>query len=276
LYIAGIPGVDNGTPKETADGFTNTNETLIVNATLAGIVRPVVVIVEDANVSKVEIGQNAGGSSVPSTAPPSWTDLTKEDGDYITAATKGKRWVGSMSGEPPGTKTGIYVRITAQDGTTQVYRYVQHYSSSGGGTSAYRGEATSLSIGGVAIISSNAVQGTFSKGTFSGWWNKTVAPNFEPGSVTIPASAATSGNVSLSTVFNNGNGQSLQYAKVSKWPLLETDIVTFSEPSNGMTLNNATVSGVQNGDYIIIRMNSKEGVYRSFFTHYIIKVNIQP
>jgi len=275
LYMAGIPGVSNGEPKATAEGFTNTNETLMVNATLAGIARSIVVIVEDEYVSKVEIGQNSGGSSSPtSTAPSSWTPLTKND-DYTTQNTVGKRWVGSMSGTPPNTKTGIYVRITAEDGTQQVYRYVQHYSTSGGGSSAYRGEATSLSIGGTAVITSNSVQSPHSKGTFAGWWNKTVAPNFEPGSVTIPASAVTNGNVTLSAVFNNGDGLSVQYAKVSEWPLKENNVVTFSAVTSGMTLSNATVSDVKNGDYIIIRMNSKDGVYASFFTHYIIKVNIQ-
>jgi len=79
FYMAGMPGISNGEPQATAEGFTDTTETMMVNYTLARLDRSIVVIVEDEKVSKVEFGQNDGANSVNSEPPSSWTSLTRND-----------------------------------------------------------------------------------------------------------------------------------------------------------------------------------------------------
>jgi len=268
FYMAGLPGIVNEGPQDNPNEFFDDTETMIVNATLAAIERSIVVIVEDEKVSSVEFGQNSGADTVNSEPPDSWITLTRNN-DNATPDTQNKRWVGSVSGAPTGTKTRLFVKITAEDGTVQYYSYVQHYStSSSGGTNM--GELSSLMIGEKNVITGGSVVSPSTKGTFAGWWNKTVAPNFEPGQVVLSAV----GNITLSAVFNNNEGLSTTYAKVpaADWPLKENSVVNFNAPVNGMNLSAAV--HVANGDYIIVRMNAhvSDSVYSSFYNHYIIQV----
>jgi uncharacterized repeat protein (TIGR02543 family) len=290
LYIGGMPGIDNGTPRSTADGFSNaTIIALSGNNPTANPDRNVVVIVEDKKVSKVEFGintSNTGSTSLTSnTAPSTWSTLSRNN-DFTTPDTVDKRWVGPLTVAIPSSSSsrGVYVRITAEDGTTtQVYRYWQYISTSVS-NNVTRGELTALSIGGVDVIKTGAVQGTFSKGIAQGWWNKTVAPDLTPGEVTITASQAA--NCSVSATVNNGNSGTLALAKISasQWPLYENSALTFTTTGTASG-NNPSVSGtftnVADGDYIIIRQNattatgSTDAPYKALFTHTIIKVNVQ-
>jgi len=148
-----MPGISNGTPRPTTEGFTDNTIALNVNAiTSSGsYASSVVVIVEDANVSNVEFGMNVAATAVASFDPPSsWTALTKNN-DYTTPDTINKRWVSSVNESTSEAYRGFYVRITAEDGTQQVYRYVL-YRSASSVDGAPRGELSSLTIGGKTII----------------------------------------------------------------------------------------------------------------------------
>jgi len=298
LYVGGMPGIDNGTPRSTADGFsTAASITLSGNSPTNNPDRKVVVIVEDKKVSKVEFGVNATANSTtaPGNTPPStWYTLTRDNNEeFITPDTVDRRWVGplTVAALTSSSGRGFYVKITAEDGTTLVYRYWQYISTSSTNTStpangATRGELTALSIGGVTVISTSGsgssinvnVASGQSKGLAQGWWNKTVAPDLSPGEVTITAAQAAS--CAVSATVNNGDSCSLSLAKISasQWPLKEDSVLTFT--TTGSTANNATVSGnftnVADGDYIIIRQNASTAAnYKALFSHYIIKVNVK-
>ena len=281
LYVGGMPGIDNGTPKATADDFSEaTDITLSGNNATDQPGRNVVVIVEDKKVSKVEFGVNDTVSSTgkpKNTAPSTWYTLSKNN-DFTTPDTVDKRWVGhlTVAALTSSSGRGFYVRITAEDGTTQVYRYWQYISTTVT-NKVTRGELTALSIGGIAVITGGDVQGSHSKGIAEGWWNKTVAPDFTPGEVTITTAQAASCSVSA-TVNNGASGVNLSIAKISasQWPLLENSDLTFGTASSGTT-GTATYTNVADGDYIVIRQNASTGdaSYKALFNHYIIKVNVK-
>jgi hypothetical protein len=278
LYIGGMPGIDNGTPQATASGFTSTTITLSGNNPTANPSRNVVVIVQDTKVSKVEFGINNGeeGTSLKdNSVPTTWYTLTKNN-EYTTPDTVDKRWTGPLTVAAP-TKSwvrAVYVRITAEDGTEQVYRYVQYISTTVT-NNVTRGELSALSIGGVDVIKGGNVQGSHTKGIASGWWNRTVGPDFEPGSVTLTTAQAASVSVSA-TVNNSATGVNVSIAKISasEWPLLESSSVTFGTASSGTT-GTATLTNVANGDYILIRQNAGTAAdYKALFCHVIIKVTV--
>jgi hypothetical protein len=282
LYVGGMPGIDNGTPRSTADDFSNaTDITLSGNNATDQPSRNVVVIVEDKKVSKVEFGVNAtvNSTTVPSnTAPSTWYTLSKSN-DFTTPDTVDRRWVGplTVAAITKSSGRGFYVRITAEDGTTQVYRYWQYVSTTVS-NNVTRGELTALSIGGVAVITTGKEQGSHKKGIAQGWWNKTVAPDLTPGEVTITAAQAAS--CAVSATVNNGDSSTLSLAKISasQWPLLENSALTFT--TTGSAGNHASVSGtftnVTDGDYIIIRQNASTAAnYKALINHYVIKVNVQ-
>jgi uncharacterized repeat protein (TIGR02543 family) len=282
LYVGGMPGIDNGTPRSTADGFSNaTAIALSGNNATDKPANNVVVIVEDNKVSKVEFGVNATASStnVPSnTAPSTWYTLSKSN-EFTTPDTVDKRWAGplTVAAITSSSGRGFYVRITAEDGTTQVYRYWQYVSTTVS-NNVTRGELTALSIGGVAVITGGNVQGSHSKGIAQGWWNKTVAPDLVPGEVTITAAQAAS--CAVSATVNNGDSSTLSLAKISasQWPLLENSTLTFT--TTGSAGNHASVSGtftnVTDGDYIVIRQNASTAAnYKALINHYVIKVNVK-
>jgi hypothetical protein len=281
LYVGGMPGINNGTPRSTADGFSDaTDITLSGNNATDKPANNVVVIVEDKKVSKVEFGVNATVSSTgkPSnTAPSTWYTLNRSN-DFTTPDTVDRRWVGplTVAAITSSSGRGFYVRITAEDGTTQVYRYWQYVSTTVS-NNVTRGELTALSIGGVAVITGGNVQGSHSKGIAQGWWNKTVAPDFTPGEVTITSAQAASVAVSA-TVNNSASGVNLSIAKISasQWPLLENSALTFGTASSGTT-GTATFTNVADGDYIVIRQNASTGdaSYKALFNHYVIKVNVR-
>jgi uncharacterized repeat protein (TIGR02543 family) len=290
LYIAGYPGYDNGTPKATAEGFEGSDVTLGGNRTINQTANnsKIVVIVEDTKVSKVEFGINDNNATTmtDNNPPSAWTTLERNN-DFTTPDTTNKRWIGTLTTAPPSSSglRGVYVRITAEDGTEQVYRYVQYVSTSAAAANqAVRGELTTLSIGGVSVIANGNVQSGKSKGTFAGWWNKTVAPDFVPGEVTISAAQAASCSVNATFAMSTDySDAAVTYAKISAsgWELKENSTVDFiagttTGSSNGV-VGTGSISGVQNGDYIIIRLNIADTVanYKGMFTHYIIKVNFE-
>ncbi|MDR2717076.1 MAG: InlB B-repeat-containing protein, partial [Treponema sp.] len=279
LYVGGMPGISNGTPQADAEGFTDITITLSGNNPTADPSRSVVVIVEDKKVSKVEFGINSGNAETTlndNSAPSTWHVLAKND-EYTTPDTVGKRWTGPLTVAAPTSSSvrGVYVRITAQDGTVQVYRYVQYISVTVT-NKVTRGELSALSIGGVDVIKGGDLQGSNSKGIASGWWNRTVAPDFEPGLVTIPSAQAASCAVSA-TVNNSASGVNISIAKISasEWPLLESSSVTFGAASSNTT--GTGTFNVQNGDYIVIRQNASpsDANYKALFSHTIIKVNFE-
>jgi len=286
LYIGSMPGIDNGDPKSNTSDFTINDVTIWGNYTTADPAgSSVVVIVEDEKVSKVEFGMTASYvTAKPSSAsdPDSWIVLTQND-EYTTTDTVGKRWTGSCSNPARPSSSSYrqaYVRITAEDGTIQYYRYIQYISSTAPtGNNAARGELNALTIGGVTVVNNAANSGTNKKGTYTGWWNKTVAPGIEPGEVTLTAAQAE--NVSVSATFYMSNEQAgsvVSYAKVSEWPLKES-AVTFTDFTTTTTSNivvtNQSIGSVANGDYIILRRNPpSSATYTGLFGHYIIKVNV--
>jgi len=285
LYLAGMPGVKNGVPQSTTSGFTDNAITIVANLTTGNPSnnRSVVVIVEDEKVAKVEFGMNTAAATLSTSGPPAtgasaFRELTKTDKDddgntVTTSETAGKRWVGKITDPTPsasGNLRGVFVRITAEDGTQQVYRYVQYYSSSSSGN-APRGELTSLKIGGKDVITNGSAVSPATKGTFAGWWNRTVAPEFTPGQVQL----TTAGNLAVIANFNNSDLLNIQCAKIpaADWPLKDGYTPSFSATSaNNTTI---TVNDVAFGDYILIRMNAKTDAgsnYSSLYSHYIIKV----
>jgi len=286
LYVGGMPGIDNGTPQATAEGFSNaTKIALSGNYLTDKPTNNVVVIVEDKKVSKVEFGvtsTSSGSSNPPSnTAPSTWYTLTKNN-DFTTTDTVDKRWVGplTVAALTSSSSRGFYVRITAEDNTVQVYRYWQYISTTSTPSSngITRGELSALSIGGVSLIASGSVQAGRSNGSASGWWNKTVSPDFTPGEVTLTVAQAAS--CAVSATANNGSSCSLSIVKISagQWPLLDGSTLTFDQ--TGTSATNPTISrtytNVANGDYILIRQNAPTTAeYAGLFTHYIIKVNVQ-
>jgi len=280
LYYGGMPGIDNGTPQATAEGFSNAASiTLSGNNPTDKPDRNVVVIVEDEKVSKVEFGVNATVSSTGTpnnTAPSTWYTLTKDD-EYTTLDTAGRRWVGpiTVTSLTSSSGRGFYVRITAEDGTEQVYRYWQYISTTVT-NNVTRGELTALKIGGVDVITGGKVQGSYSKGVAQGWWNKTVAPDFTPGEVTITTAQAANCAVSA-TVNNSASGVNLSFAKISanQYPLLENSDLVFGAASSNTT-GSAAFTNIQDGDYIVIRQNASQSdsSYKGLFSHYIIKVNV--
>jgi hypothetical protein len=275
-----MPGIDNGTPKETASGFTSTTITLSGNNPTANPSRSVVVIVEDEKVSKVEFGINKGdtGTSLKDNSVPATWYVLDRNNEYTTPDTVDKRWAGPTTVAAPTSSSvrAVYVRITAEDGTEQVYRYVQYISTTVT-TNVTRGELSALSIGGVDVIKGGNVQGSNnSKGIASGWWNRTVAPDFTPGEVTITAAQAASCSVSA-TVNNAAAGVNVSFAKISgdQWALLEDSDLTFGTASSGTT--GTGTFNIEDGDYIIIRQNAStsDASYKGLFSHTIIKVNVK-
>jgi len=278
LYIGGMPGLANGDSRTTDTGFTGTNIALSANLTIANPAnnRSIVVIVQDENVSKVEFGINNTNTTTP---PSTYKQLTKND-DYSAPDIEGKRWTGTLTeANLTGSGTrGVYVKITAQDGTVQYYRYIQYVSTSTASSgAALRGEIATLTIGGKEIVKSAAVQSGCTIGTFAGWWNRTVAPEFTPGEVTLTSAQAANGAISATFTHSGASGAAVSYAKISAsdWPLKENSVVNFTQIGTNLT-GSGTISGITDGDYIIIRMNAATTAnYEGLFSHYIIKVNVQ-
>jgi len=271
LYVGGMPGIDNSSTAISLSGNNATDKPA----------NNVVVIVQDKGVSKVEFGIGASssgsGTAPAATVPSTWYPLGRNN-EFTTPDTVDKRWVGPLT-VAALTSSGsrrFFVRITAEDGTTQQsYSYWQYISTTVT-NNVTRGELTALSIGGVNVITGGNVQGSHSKGISTGWWNKTVAPDFTPGEVTITTAQAASCAVSA-TVNNSATGVNISIAKISanQWPLLENSALTFGTASSGTT-GTATFTNVADGDYIVIRQNAGTSTeYKALFSHYIIKVNVK-
>jgi hypothetical protein len=253
---------------------------------------PVVVIVEDAAVSKVEFGQVFSNSTT--TEPTTWQILTKTN-DGSTAAA-GKRWVGKLDETTQWTTAGAniyvcYVRITAEDGTTiKAYRYGVTVGNAVGSTQGYATLAT-LTIGGANVITAGADAAPNTGGTPSGWWNGTAAPNLTAGSVTLPIGVSlTDLKVNASWIMG-GSGKTYGYAVLpasTVLPLKEGTEITFSTPGGGQTaaggtapgpntypLNEITISSIEDGGYILLRAQYVSNNY-PIVGHYLIKVNAAP
>ncbi|MDR2718154.1 MAG: InlB B-repeat-containing protein [Treponema sp.] len=287
LYIGGSPGINNGTPGTSATTVTGTTAPAPTangliggsNATVTGG-KSVVVIVEDDKVSSVAYGIATADNDT--TAPPAWYPLIKDNANNIPDLT-GKRWIAQLDAAydvTASTWRRVYVRITAQDGTTvKVYRYTQYVAYS---ASAPRATLSALTIGGVNALST--------AGTIAGWWNRTTAPDFVEGSVTLTAG----GNITVNSTFtNNGISAVTSCVRIpagtAVWPFLENTVLPFatntvsSASTSSGTATNLTVNGVQNGDYILIRYipNEIAGTgtnyqYNGYYAHYIVKINIPP
>ncbi|MDR2702694.1 MAG: InlB B-repeat-containing protein [Spirochaetaceae bacterium] len=263
LYIGGQPGISNGTPG------TSVTDTSIVNGVIGGsnatVVggKTVVVITEEPDATKVEYAISTEAS------PPSpvWETLTK-DSTNTPASLTGKRWIGTLPTThdvTASTRRYVFVRITAKNGTSlQVYRYAQYVSYS---ATSPRATLTALSIGGVDVLTEGAL------GTVAGWWNKTVAPDFEPGSVELESE----GEVTVSAIFNNtGVNAVTSWLRIPKdnplWPFTEDTVLS------GFVDSATSVDNIEDGDYILIRYipTDTSGDYYATYAHYLIKVTVDP
>jgi len=269
LYVGGIPATNNGTPS-TNGTITGTGTGAPTNGTIGGNGSSdaqnssIVVIVEDAAVSKVEFGRNGANSD---TTAPTWTNLTKTNDANTPSSLTNKRWVGTLAEANTTNNWRFWVRVTAEDGTTtNIYRYTHNV----GGTAGYCA-LSSLTIGEVTVTTGTT--GLNIQGTTAGWWNTTVAPNLTTGNVTL-----TSGdNVAIAATWSIGSSNaSYNYAIIPHtvtWPLKEGDYTpTFT------TGNSPSISNLNNGDYILLRAQCTPGSATSvpIVGHYLIKVNIQP
>jgi uncharacterized repeat protein (TIGR02543 family) len=235
LYVGGNPATSNGTPGSTWNGTITAGTIGGNNVTLAQNSK-VVIIVEEKTVSKVEFGQSANDSTEPT-----WQVLPlANDGSTVGE----KRYVGSLDSAIAVNTIRLWVRITAEDGTTTlVYRYNITYNPS-------YATLSSLTIGGVTVTS---------VGTPSGWWNNTVAPDLAAGEVEL----ASGSSVSFTAAYTMGgtatNGN-YRYAIIKKatLPIKEGDFtsstaLTFTTTTQAASTT-GTISDVLNdGDYILFR-----------------------
>jgi uncharacterized repeat protein (TIGR02543 family) len=258
LYVGGIPATSNGTPSTTnvitgTGTGAPTNGTIGGNSTSDAANSPIVVIVEDPTVSKVEFGRNGATSD---TTAPTWQTLTRtNDADTPTSLTD-KRWVGKLAEKNDTNNWRFWVRITAEDGTTtNIYRYTHNVGSTAG-----YGTLSSLTIDKV----------TATLGTGSGWWNTTVAPNLAVGNATI-----VTGNNVLAAWNIGSTNTSYNYAIIPKtvtMPLKEGDYTPTFITGNPASIN------LNDGDYILLRAQCTPGGATSvpIVGHYLFKVSIPP
>jgi hypothetical protein len=252
LYIGGMPAVSNGTPGRNANPTANGKIVSVVGTNTANST-PVVVIVENAAVTKVEFGTSADDA----TAPTNWADLTKTNDSAITD----KRYTGTI----PATAARAWVKITSAQGYA-MYRYEWYTASSA------RATLSSLKIDDVDVDSDKY-------GSFAGWWNTTTAPNFTTaGEATISAA----GSVEIISAFNNSGSTGITSYYVipaaTTVPLLEGATIpaaSFTSTAGTGGTGNVTVA---DGDHILIRYASDQasGNYWGLVGYYLIKVTVSP
>jgi uncharacterized repeat protein (TIGR02543 family) len=262
LYIGGIPATNNGTPS-TAGVINGTGTGAPVNGTIGGnsistaAGSTVVVIVEDPSVSKVEFGRNGAAND---NGTVTWINLTMTNDANTPSDLTNRRYTGALAQANDTTNYRFWVRITAEDGAaTNIYRYTLTL----GNTKSY-GTLTSLSIGGKSLTGS-------ALGTAAGWWNNTVSPSLAAGEVTL-----TSGdNVAIAASWSLGSTNSAySYVIIPNTvtlPLKEGDF------TGAYTSGNPTsISGLNNGDYILLRAQCTSGSAASvpIVGNALIKVNI--
>jgi uncharacterized repeat protein (TIGR02543 family) len=260
LYVGGIPATSNGTPSTT--GVTTgtgtgapTNGTIGGNGTSDATNSSIVVIVEDSAVSKVEFGRNGATND---TTEPTWQTLARTNDANTPTTLTNRRWVGKLAETNATNNWRFWVRITAEDGTTtNIYRYTHNVGNNAGYCTL-----SSLTIGGWTVSN---------RGTTAGLWNTTVAPNLTAGNVTIKSGD----NVAIAAAWNIGSSNaSYNYAIIPHtvtWPLKEGDYTpTFT------TGNPTSISGINDGDYILLRAQCTPGGATSvpIVGHYIIKVKV--
>jgi len=279
LYIGGIPANFNGTPSTT--GVTTgtgtgapTEGTIAMyysaNGTTGGIkgsamtTGSIVVIVNDATVSKVEYARSTGANN---TTIGDWRELTKTKSTgssythsipSVNAATvpdaktpadlDGKRYVRKLAEDNTQDQFRYYVRITAEDGvTTRVYRWNMRMSA---------GTPTYAYLNSLTITPEEGEAKTFD-GIASGWWNHTAAPDLKIGTVTLPAgkntvsiTATWGGNPTFDyIVIPSGNTTEVTIDSVPTTVLLE-GAYTWGTATTG---NPTGITGLNNGDVIVLR-----------------------
>jgi len=259
LYVGGIPATSNGTPS-TNGTITGTGTGAPANGTIGGnsistvAGSSVVVIVEDPTVSKVEFGRNGAANNDGTVT---WTTLTKTNDANTPSSLTDRRYTGTLAQANDTSNYRFWVRITAEDETTtNIYRYTLTL----GYTKTY-GTLTSLSIGGKSAA----------LGTSAGWWNTTVAPSLTAGNVTLSSGT----NVAISASWSLGSTNSAySYVIIPNTitlPLKEGDFAGAYTSGNP-----TTISGLNDGDYILLRAQCTSGSATSvpIVGNALIKVNI--